>query len=290
MPSLPHHDDLPPAEEDRPSDWLDVAATVLHHQIRGPWFVGIALLALAGPLIGLVALQLLPEQVFNAMQAFPALSGLDALHDVLPVLALVMTVVGFRGAWLREPGAARARVVGYFAGTWAAVAMALLPWAVASIGVMLLRVSAADAFLTSFTHLVGALLLAAAWIGLGILLAVLFQAPDSQWAAVAISWALLAVVIPGTGDLATYVWQWENDVMPGRAVPPWILVFDALSPSRLHELFMISLGDAWILQPYDVTFPVLFSPYVMGALLAAWAAAPLALAIRLQSRRSEGPF
>lgn len=287
MPPASHHD-LPPQEDERPGDWLDVAAAVLHHQLRGPWFVGIALLALVGPAIALLVHMSLPDDLRHLLGTMPQMGWLGFVERSLPVLLLLMTILGFRGAWLRDSSAAVSRIAGYFAGTWVAVAAALLPWAVAAFGVMTLHETATDAFLVPLAHLAGLLLLSAAWIAIGLLLAVVFQRQESQWAALGLTWAVVAVLLPHVSEVILQV-ESLREMDFQMPVPTWILALDVLSPSRLHDLYLGTLIGAWG-GGYHATYPTLFSPYVMGALLALWAAAALAVAMRVQGRRRDPPF
>lgn len=278
--------------------WRDVARLTLLSHARSPWGLILLIVTLLPPLFSLLVMGI-------PLVASAALAGQEVLVSPLPSLkggvgavvaaiVLARVVLAFRGAWLTEPEGARERVPGFFAGTLGALALALLPWGLAS-GALLARVMpAAEAARFAAIWWAGAVLLGAAWIALLLLVCVLLEDLEARWAAAVLAWALLALAVPAAIALvhAYAASITEADVGAfGHHVPRWGLPLDALSPWRAHDLLLdasLATGYSPTGDAYRATYPLLFNPLTFAAVLLAWTAVPLALATRAQKRRDAG--
>jgi hypothetical protein len=265
--------------------WLDVARVTFHHHLRGPWAVALAVLSVVGPAFFLLFRTLPPSffvpETVRAQQAVPLLA--DVAQAGLPLVLLLLVVSAYRGAFLRDPGAARERVAGFFAGTWAAAVVALAPWAVAAFAIATWEDAAGIAFLAVLAHLLALALQAGAWTAIALVVAVAFRRDEARWVAAALVYAGSALVLgPGTFAAQTLTF------LLMRLGETWVWLIDALNPTRLADLLPAVLdmasSDRAVFMP-----PALRTPLPVLLLFAAWILLPLLLAVRLQSR-DEAPL
>ena len=289
------HDPTDPAAPDETSPrgglWRDVARVTFHHHLRGPWAVALGLVGV----LPVLSVFILGEIYFGARSGGLARDAVPFLAEIprrtIPLLLLLLVVPAYRGAWLRDPRAARERVLGFFAGTWAATLAALLPW----LGVTLLltawKTTFVAATLASLLHFAALGLLAAVWIALGVLLAVLFRREETRWLGVALTYLGLTYLLSYAETLALSLWRSANGAGFGEASPAWLALFRVLDPGALSYLFAASLAPRSY-EPFaeDLAGNLLLgTAYGTLALLALWIALPLVLAMRVQAR-SEAPL
>lgn len=257
-----------------------MARVTFHHHLRGPWMVALATFGLVDPLLALLTLGLGgPGSGAGTRLGFHLT---DVLALALPVTLLLLVAHGFRGAWLRDPGAAAARVGGYFAGTLGAVATGAIPWALATLLLTSFHAPLPAVTLALLVSVLALVLYAAAWISLGLLLSVALRREEMRWVGAAFAYALFQLVVP---NLAYLVRVTSRD-----GAQAWSSLLDCLSPASLLPLFVGSVrGAAPDLQVTSSFVPggPLSHPAFYLAVLVLWAALPLLLAIRLQSRSGD---
>lgn len=280
-------DPAAPTEDAPRGGWRDVAAATFQHHLRGPWFVALAAVALLGP-----ALMLAFQAAFGgsftsgstlARVVVPRLA--DPPQAALPLLLLLLVVSGYRGAYLRDATAARERVVGFFAGTWAAAVAALVPWALLAFLLAAWLASPWSALLGTLAHLLALALHAGAWIALGLLLAVAFRREESRWVAAGVAYVTLTVLLASMASIVVYSLAVSSST---EQAPAWGLLVDATEPSRLADLLVESLGASDdSLRRFGPDAPFFYNPLGLLAAFGLWLAVPLALAVRAQSRASD---
>lgn len=281
--------DPPAPTDDAPGGgWRDVAAVTFRHHLRGPWAVALAVVGLLPIVLGLVGVALAGDATGGgalARNVVPFLA--DVPYVVFPLLLLLLVVPAYRGAWLRDPGAARERVVGFFAGTWGAAAVSLLPWALGAFLLAAWADSVASAALATLVHLAALALMAAAWTAVGLLLAVAFRREETRWVALAMTYLVVRHLLPRVEMTTLSLWR-QDAIIPYPTRPDWAMVFDVLDPGHLAALFAASLlprtdGLLW----WSDAGPLVGTPFWSLVFLAAWIAVPLLLAVRAQARAEE---
>ena len=280
------HDETAPAPGERTEPaWLQVARATFRHHLRGPWFVALCLVGLLSPLLVLIVTFAQAGQDAPAWDVLPFLTNLP--RTMLPPLLLLLVVSGFRGAWLRDPSAAGERVAGFFAGTWAALAASLSPWALASFALAAWIDAAWPALLATLLHGLTLALFMGAWTALWMLVAVAFRREETRWVAGGLALVVLTLALPNFRDLLLTLWRMSGSSFESDAA--WAFVLGLLDPGRLQTLLASSIGpSSFETQPYREALPALFHPVTLLAAFALWIALPLALAIRAQ-RRAEDP-
>ena len=282
-----HADTDPATPDDASSDrggWRSVARVTFTHHLRSPWFLLLAALGLVDPLLFLLARTVRGDEIgsgFPAADLAPFLSNL--LLGALPILLLLLVVPAFRGAWLRDPEAARERVGGFFAGTLGAVAAALVPWAVPLFTLTAWHDAFARGASVALFHVVGALLLAAAWIAVSLLVAVAIPREPTRWLVAGAAYVGATMHVPAVSNYSAIFWGFR--VAPGSS--GWALLLDLLDPGRLVSLFTITggsmAGDMTGVRYAEALGP-LHNPFTYLVALLLWIAVPLLLAMRFQAR------
>lgn len=271
--------------------WQEAARLTFQSHLRSRWVYAWLALTLAAPLHAFAHSALaqagLRPYGFGRVDfaPFPTVQGLLGL--LLAGMLLARVLLSFRGAWLTEPESAAQRIPGYFAGTLAAVAVGLLPWALVDVGFALVHDGLGRVWLPILASYVGTLLALGAWIALLLLACVRVDDVEGRWAAGFLGLGVLSVIVPAIATLSVAFGSPSDDGF-GNEIPPWTLAVDALSPWRLHLLFVESWPRGSDPTGYADAFPLLFHPLTFAALLLVWTAAPLALATRIQMRRDLG--